>query len=260
VFLLKKAVSYWLMPLPLCLALLVAGAALLVRGRNPRRGRLLVAVGAILLLILSSRPVSSLMLGALESRFPAIPERVGDAVPGQIRGCAYVVVLGGGNSAMPGKPATSLLSTSALARLVEAVRILRMLPEARLIVSGPGEARQPTHASVLASAAVSLGIDRARITLIETARDTEEESKAVAGIVGGSRVALVTSAWHMPRAYRLFRDAGTTVVPCPADYVSRSGDAMRLDGLLWGSDALERSTLALHEWLGLAWLDLKGSP
>jgi uncharacterized SAM-binding protein YcdF (DUF218 family) len=259
VFWLKKAISFWLMPVPLCLALLACGLALARAGRRPRLGRALVVTGTLLLILFSNRWVSNGLLGSLEARYPAIPELApGAPVPGPLAKCRIIVVLGGGNSDVPRLPATSQLSSSALGRIVEAVRLLRVLPGARLVVSGPGEPGRPTHASVLAQAACSLGVDRARITLIETALDTEDEAAAVSRLAGGSPVALVTSAWHMPRAAFLFRRDGTAFVACPADFESRPGPAIRLTDLGWDSESLERSTLAVHECLGLLWLRIRG--
>ena len=155
---------------------------------------------------------------SFETRYPPIPElRAGDALPSDLAACRFVVVLGGGHGDTPGRSATNKLSSSALPRIVEGVRPACVLPNARMIVSGPPEGNNPSHAQVLASAAISLGIGADRIRLIETARDTEDESAAVRAIVGDAPIALVTSAWHMPRAAAIFRKAGVNILPCPAD-------------------------------------------
>jgi uncharacterized SAM-binding protein YcdF (DUF218 family) len=259
VFWLKKVISFWLMPVPLCLAMLVAGLMLSRRGRQTKLGRLLIVTGTILLLLFSNKWFSNGLLKPLESHFPAIPEFTANApVPGTLSRCQFVVVLGGGHSNLPATPATGKLSTSALARIVEAVRIAAALPGARLIVSGPAENGNPSHASVLAQAAVSLGVDQARIELVDTALDTEDEAAAVSRLAGKAPVALVTSAWHMPRAAVLFKRDGVDFVACPADFNARPGRLTRLSDLGWDSESLERSTLAVHEWLGLLWLRLKG--
>ena len=258
-FWLKKIVSYWLMPLPLCLALLAGGLLLGRAKRHPRLGRRLLVAAAVLLALVSNRLVSTRLLRPLEERYPPIPEfAAGAPAPASISGCGFVAVLGGGHSDMPGLSATSQLSASALARIVEAVRILRVLPGARMIVSGPGARGRPSLAAVYAQAAASLGVSPERVTLVETARDTEEESLAVARLCGAGRVALVTSAWHMPRAAGLFRKAGVAIVPCPADFVSRADRAPAWTDLGWDSESIERSTLAVHEYLGLLWLRLRG--
>ena len=258
-FLAKKIVSYWLMPLPLCLALVAAGLVLLFLGSRPRLARRLMAAAGLLLALLSNRFLSVRLLAPLEGRYPPIPEFApGAPVPAPISGCRFVAVLGGGHSDVLGLPATSQLSAPGLARIVEAVRILRVLPDARLIVSGPGTAGRPSLAAVFAQAAESLGVSPSRIIQVDTARDTEEESLAVARLSGGGRVALVTSAWHLPRAAGLFRKAGVEIVPCPSDYIARAGQPFAWTDLGWDSESLERSTVAAHEYLGLLWLELRG--
>jgi uncharacterized SAM-binding protein YcdF (DUF218 family) len=260
VFWLKKAVSYWLMPLPLSLALLAGGLLLACSARHSRASRRLLLAAAVLLALLSNRFVSTHLLRPLEELFPAVPEFAeGAPAPAPVAGCRFVVVLGSDNVDAPGMPATSRLYSSGLARIVEAVRILRVLPGARLIVSGPSVNGRPSHASVLAQAAESLGVSPARITQIETARDTEEESLAVARLAGHGRTALVTSAWHMPRAAGLFRKAGVDFVPCPTDYASRSDSRLEWMDARCDVESLERSTLAIHEYLGLLWLRLRGA-
>jgi uncharacterized SAM-binding protein YcdF (DUF218 family) len=257
-FWLKKFVSFWLMPLPFCLTLLVAGVASDRAGRR-RRSRVLILTATALLLLLSNKWVSAELVRPLEERYPGIPElAAGQPLPAGLAGCRYVVILGGGHSDMPGAAATNKLSTSALSRLVEGVRVLRHLPDARLIVSGPAEGPNPSHAAVLEAAAASLGIDPARVTRIERAQDTEEEAAAVKAIVGSARIVLVTSAWHMPRAAALFRHAGVDLVPCPADYLAKTNADFRWNDLTWDAESLDRSTAAVHERLGLWWLEIRG--
>ncbi|MFY9924617.1 MAG: ElyC/SanA/YdcF family protein [Opitutaceae bacterium] len=257
-FWLKKVIGFWLMPLPLCVALLVAGLVLGRTARGSKLGRRLVWAAAALLVLFSNRYVSLHLLNPLEARFPAIPEASSHgSTPSALSGCQFVAVLGSGNTDTPGFPATSRLSPSGLARIVEAVRILGTLPGARLIVSGPSEGGHPTHASVLEQAAVSLGVDPRRITRVEDAHDTEDEAGAISRLAGGMRIALVTSASHMPRASYLFRKAGADIVPCPAAFESEPEIKSAWDQLGFDCESLERSTLAAHEWIGLFWLKLR---
>jgi uncharacterized SAM-binding protein YcdF (DUF218 family) len=256
---LKKFISFWLMPLPFCLTLIAAGGLLLLVGQRMRLARRLIAVGALLLLGFSNRTLSVWLVAPLESRYPAIPElHAGEPLPPALAACRYVVVLGGGHTNLAGLPATSKLSTSALGRLVEGVRLLRALPDAQLIVTGPGTAPEPTHAAVLAQAAESLGIAADRIHLVENVRDTEDESQAVRAIVGSAPVALVTSAWHLPRAAALFRRAGVAVLPCPADFLGRPNPQFHWADLTWDTDSLNRSTMAVRENIGYLWVWLRG--
>jgi uncharacterized SAM-binding protein YcdF (DUF218 family) len=258
-FWLKKTVSFWLMPLPVCLTLMIAGLVLTRRERRRRLGRILLSTGLALLIVFTNKAVSRWLIGPLEAAYPPIPELTQlSPVPAELAACRYVVVLGGGHGDMPGLSATNKLSTSGLGRLIEGVRLARALPEATVIVSGPSDGRGETHARVLARAAESLGLAARRIRLIETARDTEDEAHAVKAIVGDGKVALVTSAGHMPRAAGLFRKAGVAVLPCPADYLNKPNPDFRWTDYSWDSDSLDRSTFAVHESIGYFWAWLQG--
>ncbi len=258
-FALKKLVSYWLMPLPFCLVAVGAGLALIRWGKYPRCGWAL-AVGALaLLMLLSNKRVSRALMRPLESRYPAIPEFVpGQPISAQLAACRFVVVLGGGNGYSPDTSAINLLANAALARVAEAVRILQALPDAKLIVSGPPIGTGAAHATVLARAAESLGIAGSRVLYIDHARDTEEEARAVGELVKQDPVALVTSAWHLPRAMALFRAAGVQAIAVPADFRTHVDDPWGWSDLGWDLAALERSSLALRERLGFAWAWLRG--
>lgn len=258
-FWLKKFISLWLMPLPFCFVLLTLGVWLAWRSRWVRTSRMLVVSGIVLLMAFSNHYVSRWLLHPLEFRYPAIPEVTSGApVPAELAACRYVVVLGGGNGYSPSLPGTSMLSTSALPRLTEGVRLLRLLPEAKLIVSGGGPDGQPTHATILARAAESLGIAPERIIRIELARDTEDEANMIREIAAGQPVALVTSAWHLPRATALFRGAGMAPLPCPADFRTHTDDGFSWTNLLWDADSLQHSTFGVRERIGYLWIWIRG--
>lgn len=258
-FWLKKTVGFWLMPLPFCLAAMTLGALLMLSRTWARTGRRLALGGFALLLFYSNGFVGRALIKPLEAAYPAVPELpAGAAVPARLAACRYIVVLGGGNGYAPGLAANHLLSAGALARITEAVRLLRAVPEARLVVSGPIFGPVESHALVLARTAIALGIDESRIALVEHARDTEEEAAAVRKLVGAAPVALVTSAWHMPRAMALFRHERIDALPAPTDFHSvRDSDTLAA-GLRWELPALERSTLALRERIGYLWIWLRG--
>lgn len=258
-FWLKKFVSMWLMPLPFCLVLLTVGALLLWRTRWLRAGRALVVSGIVLLMAFGNHYVSTWLMRPLERQFPAMPELLGGApVPAELAACRWVVVLGGGHGDSPALSATNQLSTSGLSRLTEAVRLLQRVPEAKLIVSGGGPEGRPPHAEILARAAESLGIAPERIVRIVLAKDTEDEAYMVRDLVAGQPLALVTSAWHLPRAMALFRGAGMEPLPCPADFRTHTDDAFAWTSLLWDVDSLTRSTFGVRERIGYAWIWLRG--
>lgn len=258
-FWLKKSVSFWLMPLPFCLTLLAVGLWLTFTKRRVRLGQTLITVAVVLLLAFSNSAISTWMVRPLDTAYPPIPEFVaGTPPPPEIAACRYVVVLGGGHGDTPGLAAVNKLSTSAQGRLLEAVRILRVLPGARLVTCGRGVQGFPNHATILAEAAVSLGVDPAKIIRIETPRDTEEEAVELRRLIGDEPFALVTSAWHLRRATALMRGAGLRPLPCPADFAARPSPRRDWTLFSWDTESLGRSTRAVYERIGYLWSWLRG--
>jgi len=260
-FWLKKLISYWLMPLPFCLALMVAGLLLLRSTRWPKAGRRLLITGLLLLLFFSNKQVGRALLRPLENQYPAIPEFAVDTpLPPRLAECRAIVVLGGGHADQAGLSSVGQLSASSLSRLTEAVRLARLRPYIKVFVSGPaiGPGGR-THANVLAAAAVSLGVEQKRIVQIDIARDTDDEVQVVKQlIVPDVPFALVTSAWHMPRAMALMRRAGLKPLACPADFLSRSNSEFHFTDWTFDAFALQQSTWGVYERLGTTWAKLQG--
>ena len=258
-FLLKKFISIWLMPLPICLVLLVLGTWLIWSHRRVGLGRFLVTCGVLLLVLFSNRFVSTWLIRPLESAYRPMPEFSADTPrPTDLLACRAVVVLGGGHGEMAGVAAIDRLSSASRARLVEALRLLRELPDARLVVSGGAAPNRTSHAIVLANAAISLGFPSDRIVRIETPRDTEEEAEALSRTLGTEPFALVTSAWHMRRATALMRNRGLRPLPCPCDYTVRRGSSSSWTDFLWDTESIGRSTWAIYERLGFLWAETRG--
>lgn len=270
-FVLKKILGHLLMPLPLGLGLLTLGI-LLVSLRRRGGGWPFIALGWLVLLVASNRGVSLALTSSLENSFPPVPATVPADWPEPLRTATFVAILGSGHGDAAELAAGQRLSPSARARLLEGVRIATALPDTWLVTTGPlgkstlgGEARETgdaashvtTHARALADTAVELGFPRDRIVEIDTSRDTAEEVDALRRLVGDERVALVTSAWHLPRAIRLADAEGLDAFPCPADYLgSRDAAIGRASWITWDVDSLANTTRAWREYLGKAWASL----
>ena len=91
--------------------------------------------------------------------------------------------------------------------------------------------------------------------------NTAEEARAVATLLrerrsapadrgAPPRVLLVTSAFHMPRARRLFERAGLTVMPFPVDFQVSAGGGVNVMDLLPTAAALKQTELAWREMYG----------
>jgi uncharacterized SAM-binding protein YcdF (DUF218 family) len=257
----KKILTLLVLPLHFALIVGGIGAALLLLRRREKLARGLVCAAIAVLAISSNKGVAAWLIAPLESRYPAVPElRAGGPLPADLAACRAVVVLGGGHGESTMLSRVNQLSPFAVTRLAEAIRLLRMLPpETRLVVSGHAGENKTTHAQVLAEAAISLGVASERIVRLDTPRDTADEAAAIRAELGEVPFALVTSAWHLPRAMALCRGAGLRPVACPADFMLKPGADRGAGLLLFDLGSLERSTKAIRERVGLIWARLRGA-
>jgi uncharacterized SAM-binding protein YcdF (DUF218 family) len=90
-----------------------------------------------------------------------------------------------------------------------------------------------------------------------TTAENAAQSFAILQPAGHTRIALVTSAWHMPRAERAFRKAGFDVISAPTAYTSRRES--KLSDWIPSAEGLYATRVALWELLGMIWYQLKGA-
>jgi len=256
-FILKKYLSFWLMPLPLCLGLLVLGTLLIWSKKHIHTGKYIISFSLLVFLLLSNTTISTWLILPLEYKYSAIPALKSETLPYALKRCQFIVILGSSNSEDKDRSALNRLSGTGLSRLTEAVRLANLLPDAHLIATGPGYNNHQSHASVLAEGAVELQIQKNRILKIDTAKDTEEESIAIHKIVGDRPIALVTTAWHMPRAVFLFKSRGMDVLPCPTDFTIKNTSENNHFELNQINASWSRSTWAIHEYLGILWIEVR---
>jgi uncharacterized SAM-binding protein YcdF (DUF218 family) len=255
-FWMKKLISAGLMPFTLGVVALIFALVMLSRERWRRRGKWLAWLAVTLLAVLGNHYVARGLMRPLETRYAAVPES--NQPPPQLTGCAFIVVLGAGGGTTDDAAALHQLNFSGLSRITEGVRLARLLPDARVVVSGPLLSGGVTHASQLKRAAMSLGVTPDRVLTIEDALDTENEARLAAIIVGDKPVALVTSAAHMPRALGLFRGVGIKAVPCPTGYRTQEKEAFVVEHLLFDADSLSISSNAIRERIGMVWNWVRG--
>ena len=91
--------------------------------------------------------------------------------------------------------------------------------------------------------------DRSRTT-----RQNAQFTAEVLGKEGISRVAVVTHAWHMPRAIEVFESAGLSVLPAPT--IRATSPANLRDAIMPRSRSFRDSSWAIHEWVGRLWYRL----
>ncbi len=248
----KPIVATLSMPLALATLLVWSAGGVWLLGRR-RLGRILVTLGLLLVFVCSWTPVANRLLKPLEWSYPPVWD------PRAYPDVAAVAVLGGGWSSDLVAPASIRLSEASSLRLLEGLRLIEALPEARLLVSGAS--RDPTRLPVAlgyAEAARALGVDAERILVLDTPVDTAQEAYAVRKVLGkGGRLFLVTSASHMRRAVRHFELAGLEPIPAPTGFNTGGVRRHTLSYWLPSAGSLRKTERAIYEYLGLLALEVK---
>ncbi len=108
-------------------------------------------------------------------------------------------------------------------RLAHGVNVLRHRHARYLLVSGGVVGPPPAEAEVMRALAMELGVPAERIVVEDRARNTFENAVYSGRIFrdrGWRRLAVVTDAFHMPRALFVFRRLGLPVTgdPVPGRY------------------------------------------
>jgi uncharacterized SAM-binding protein YcdF (DUF218 family) len=231
-------------------AILVCTGLLLLRGPRRRLGKAVIAAGAALAYLASTSLVSNALIAPLENRYAPF-----DAA--KAAGVQNIVVLGSGYEPHDGIPVTGALDADGLARIVEGVRLTRLYPNARLLVSGGALPGFAAPALGYAKMAAELGVDRSAVVVLGHALNTAQEARDVTALLGSAPFILVTSAYHMPRAMWLMRRSGADPLPAPTGQLLRLEHAAERFGIIPGSRGLRKTEIALHEYWGLAAIGLR---
>lgn len=124
--------------------------------------------------------------------------------------------------------------------------------------SGPGS---QIEGNVLASYAREAGVSPERILVTGHVRNTADEARQVREMfaargLGATRIVLVSSAFHMPRASAQFRREGFSVQPFPVDFAVAVDRRVSIVDFVPSVEALAQTERALREFYGRAfyWL------
>jgi len=246
----KKLVSTFCYPLSFSLLVLFVGIILWRARRRPRAGFALTLTAAMLLVVVSFPVTGYVLTKALET------EAGPYADPSELkrRGVKYIVVLGAELVTAERTPADRM--GNSLFRVMEGIRLWRGIEDGVLVLSGGSMPGTSSEAEAMAALPMELGVPRKALVLETGAWDTEGEARIFSRLVGKEPFALVTSALHIPRAMRHFQSLGLNPIACPCEFkIARP--LLRYQWFWPNADALLRSQMAIHEYLGRAWLTLK---
>lgn len=238
-----------LMPLPGLLLIGFIGLFILWFSKRKGFASFLLTFSLVGIFMLSFQPITAPLLKSTERMYPSF---IAPDIPVE-----YVLVLGNGHVVDDEISPISELSRAAVMRLTEGIRIYRMYPGAKLILSGYKGGTTVSHARMMARVALSLGVNKSDILLLESAQDTHEEAIQTLNSVGKSNLVLVTSASHMPRAMAEFHNLGLAPTPAPTNYLAHSQIKQPWEKYAPKAKYLEQSERFWYEQMGRWFMDLK---
>ncbi len=240
---------FWMAAQPLSLAFILVFLGLAASALRWRRtGQLLGLAAALVLFVTLFTSTGSFALQELEGRF-ARPS----GEPAEVR---CMIVLGGAFETEVTTVRGGIEFNQAGDRFVEALRLARNHPGARILVSGGDGSLSGDYEGDAAAAERffnAFGIGPERLIKETQSRTTFENATNTRGLLeseGLSGCLLVTSAFHMPRSVGLFRKLGIDVEPWPVDYRTSGKVALGLDFTQPTLNAQQTAT-AVREWIGL---------
>lgn len=242
-------ISAFLLP-PLNLILLGMIGVLLLKGR-PRLGKLLMVIALTLLYVLSSPFFADAMLQKLET--PPAPGPMDSGVQA-------IVVLGSSSYFNAPEYGGDTVSRLGLERIRYAARLHRLTGKSILATGGSPLGRGSSEASQMKAVLEREFQVPVRWTEGASANTRENAYKSFAILKkdGIRHIALVTHAWHMPRAAREFEQAGFKVTPAATAYTTRY--KTNVFAFVPSAGALQKSSLFFHEVIGILWYWLTPPP
>jgi uncharacterized SAM-binding protein YcdF (DUF218 family) len=242
-FLIKKAITFFIEPLGLTLTLFTLGLYFLYKSSHVK-AKFFLSFSLFLLLFFSYPPVSNSLIQSLENKYSKY-----DYSHNNIE---YIHVLGSGHHDNPAWPLSSQIGGASLIRTFEGISIFKKInnPRVKLIFTGfAGPGNTTPNAEINAKIDRISNINNRNLIVNGKPKDTKEESVFSKSIIGNKPFILVTSASHMPRAMSLFENMGMNPIAAPTDFKGKNKSFLSAPSI----GSLEKSRNAIHELLGIAW-------
>lgn len=249
---LKPLITALLLPPASPLLLVMAG--MLLRRRNRAACGALVIAGVLATWLLACNVVAVQLARTLLPATEALPPAQAPQL--RAKGVQAIVVLGGGMESHAVEYGRPQLAAVSLTRLRYGAWLARQSGLPLAFSGGIGWSSVgtdiPAEAQGAGDAAMEWGTPLRWAE--DQSRDTVENAQNMYRLLQADHVAhiaLVTHAWHMPRAQKAFEQAGFIVVAAPMGYIR----PLYRDWLEWlpSAEGLAQSRTVLREWLGLRW-------
>jgi len=252
-----QVVSQIVQPSTLFMLLMGAGLIALWRNHDERQRRKLLCFSLLWLVWCAvSTPASQyLVSGTLEWRYPPRYD-----LP---KATKAIVVLGGGIANPDDLRERPDLGDASIARCLKAADLYREHGPCKLIVCGgktPNDPTGPPLATVMYDFLCHCGVSPDDIILEDRSQTTYENAVEATRLLRehdlDENVVLVTSAAHLNRGVRCFRQLGIAVTPIGCSYRATKFQ-WRLSTFLPVASSASHVDDVAHEWIGMLWYGIK---
>ena len=106
--------------------------------------------------------------------------------------------------------------------------------------------------------AVKFGVPKESILLTDNVQNTDQEAKSVKKLLNSNdaKVILITSAFHMPRAKKVFEASNIKVIPFAVDFIN-SHQKLTFMSFIPSAGALSGTSFFVREMIGRLYYNLK---
>jgi len=210
-------------------------------------------IGVFILIVCSLPIVSGKLVAYLESDYQL-------SEPSNITSTDAIVVLSGMIRTINSKDGLDYEFGEASDRIFAGINLFKEKKAPKLILTRgklPWSVGIP-EGEYLKEIAITNGISENNILLTENVENTDQEAKAIKKLLSKDkhRVLLVTSAYHMPRAQKVFEAAGINVVPFPVDF-QKGLSKITFMSFIPSANALSGTSFFVREMIGRVYYDLK---
>ena len=241
---LHKILPLIISPLFLIIFLIVLGAIL--------RSKKISFLGIVILLFCSLPIVSSKLIAYLEKGY--VPQNISTIAPADA-----IVVLSGMVTAIKTGNTFKYEFGGGVDRIFSGMDLFKSNKAPFLILTRgklPWQLGMP-EGEFLKEFAIKYGIAEQNILLTDDVQNTDQEAKSVKKILNeNNHIILVTSAFHMPRAKKVFEAADIKITPFPVDFQNQNRKLTLMD-FIPSANSLSGTSHFVREIIGRLYYNLK---
>ena len=258
----KRSLEIVFSPLGILSILLLGGGILGLTRSYARAGRRLLIGGALLFAMYVFTPLAHYLVWNLERDFPPL------VLPPQNPKVDRIVVLAGYAEEHPGFPITSNVSAQTIFNMSEGLRLYRLAPKTKLILSGGiVRAGERSVASSMADFLRQMGVPPQDLIVEENSANTYQNLCEVKKLTEANPFILVASACDLRRAMAVAKKLEMNPIPASANIWTLQDHPPKLTlsdeystyikkrGYV-SFNNLSRLQWAYHEYLGYLWYQL----